>query len=39
MEKQDPGEFSGRVVIGPVNSRSTIARVKNKRLERRVERS
>lgn len=39
MEKQDPGELSGGVEVGPVDSRAAITRVENEGLERRVHRS
>lgn len=39
MKEQDPGQFSGRVEISPINSWSTVARVENEGIERWVERS
>lgn len=39
MEEQDPGELPGGVEVGPVDSGSTIRRIENEGLKRRVERS
>lgn len=36
MEKEDPGELSGGVEVGPVDSGSTVARVEDEGFEGRI---
>lgn len=37
MEEKDPGEFSGSIEVGPIDSGAAITRVEDIGVERRVE--